>query len=267
VTENNRMDGESERIRVVVMGDNKVGKTAILQRFLHNTFKPQYKPTVEDLYSKDFQIGESTLKVDFLDTAGDDQFPVMRRLSISSGNAFLLVYSITCPSSLQIVHTRLEEIKSQRNDFKDVPIVIVGNKTDLADASREIFLEDVRDWLDQDFKHSRIEVLECSAYDSYNIVSLFKSFLALSKIDFLLVGNERHQEDEKLQRGKSAYARIKQLSFKKRTSEIDIDEKQNFNDISTPKSKQRSRSLIRRSSKKVKQKINEVDGIENCVIN
>ena len=31
----------------------------------------------------------------------------------------------------------------------------------------------------------------------------------------------RHQEDEKLQRGKSAYARIKQLSFKKRiTSEV-----------------------------------------------
>lgn len=25
------------------------------------------------------------IKVDFLDTAGDDQFPVMRRLSISSG--------------------------------------------------------------------------------------------------------------------------------------------------------------------------------------
>ena len=27
------------RIRVVVMGDNKVGKTAILQRFLYNSFK------------------------------------------------------------------------------------------------------------------------------------------------------------------------------------------------------------------------------------
>ena len=125
---------------------------------------------MEDLYSQDFQIGDSTLKVDFLDTAGDDQFPVMRRLSISSGpnfstsihlllildgksgitidlsrlnilkenfltlsiqikqhskldcslsgHAFLLVYSITCPDSLKMIHTRLEEIKSQRSDFK-----------------------------------------------------------------------------------------------------------------------------------------------------
>ena len=96
----------------------------------------------------------------------------MRRLSISSGNAFLLVYSITCPSSMQTVHNRLEEIKQQRKDFKvgtrksyfvlalivndkDVPIVIVGNKVDLADEGREIFVEDVKDWVDQQYRHNR----------------------------------------------------------------------------------------------------------------
>ena len=95
----------------------------------------------------------------------------MRRLSISSGNAFLLVYSITCPSSMQTVHNRLEEIKQQRKDFKvgrkkyllfllivkskDVPIVIVGNKVDLADEGREIFVEDVKDWVDQQYKQNR----------------------------------------------------------------------------------------------------------------
>ena len=96
----------------------------------------------------------------------------MRRLSISSGNAFLLVYSITCPSSMQTVHNRLEEIKQQRKDFKvgrrrkvilfllivnakDVPIVIAGNKVDLADEGREIFVEDVKDWVDQQYKQNR----------------------------------------------------------------------------------------------------------------
>ena len=96
----------------------------------------------------------------------------MRRLSISSGNAFLLVYSITCPSSMQTVHNRLEEIKQQRKDFKvgsetnnllffltvnakDVPIVIAGNKVDLADEGREIFVEDVKDWVDQQYRQNR----------------------------------------------------------------------------------------------------------------
>ena len=106
------------------------------------------------------------------------QFPVMRRLSISSGHAFLLVYSITCPSSIQLVQTRLEEIKQQRKDFKvgksvfkcvssfttsacsiaqDVPIVIAGNKVDQADEGREIFVEDVKDWVDQEYKQNRLD--------------------------------------------------------------------------------------------------------------
>ena len=33
---------------------------------------------MEDLYSKDFQLGSNTLKVDFLDTAGDDQVKVYK---------------------------------------------------------------------------------------------------------------------------------------------------------------------------------------------
>ena len=41
--------------------------------YIYLYFQASYRPTVEDLYSKDFQIGDSTLKVDFLDTSGDDQ--------------------------------------------------------------------------------------------------------------------------------------------------------------------------------------------------
>ena len=33
------MDVEGERIRVVVMGDNRVGKSSILERFLRNSFE------------------------------------------------------------------------------------------------------------------------------------------------------------------------------------------------------------------------------------
>ena len=72
---------------------------------MYVTLQPQYKATVEDLYSQDFQIGDSTLKVDFLDTAGDDQFPVMRRLSISSG-IFLYGGTVRCWLCLLISHER-----------------------------------------------------------------------------------------------------------------------------------------------------------------
>jgi GTPase SAR1 family protein len=57
-------------------------------------------------------------QVDFLDTAGDMQFPAMRRLSITNANAFLLVYSISDPNSFTIVKNCFEEIREVRSDFQ-----------------------------------------------------------------------------------------------------------------------------------------------------
>ena len=108
----------SDRIRLVVMGDSCVGKSAIVKRFLFGEFSSRHVPTIEgkifsythqpvivtrslhiindltnflgfllDLISRDFELGEqvggngkpNVLKVDILDTAGDAQFPAMRR--------------------------------------------------------------------------------------------------------------------------------------------------------------------------------------------
>merc|ERR1712223_1483971 len=198
-----------ERLRIVVMGDRKVGKSAILKRFLFNTFQTKYQATIEDLFSKDFTLGECTLKVDFLDTSGDDQFPVMRRLSISSGHAFLLVYSIDDPNSLLLAQMRIEEIRQQRKDFKEVPIVLVGNKVDLGSEAREVHIEDVVDWVDGEYSANKINVLECSALDTYNVTQVFRAFLVLAKIPMAI---EKHQEGDRLKRTTSEYAKGRPIS-------------------------------------------------------
>jgi len=198
------MSNEGERIRLVVMGDRKVGKTCLIRQFLYTTFQDKYKPTIEDLYSEDFSVGESKLKVDFLDTAGDVQFPVMRRLSITSGHAFLLIYSVTDPVSLEFVQRRLDEIKTQRVDFKDLPIVIAGNKVDLANEGREIFVEDVIDWVSYTIPSDRLRVVECSARDTFNVNTVFKTFLELANIPVVV--------PQGLRRGASAYAKLRLTS-------------------------------------------------------
>ncbi len=70
---------DTPRLRLVVMGDSFVGKSSIVRRFLFGTFAAKYTATVEDLFSRDFDLAGATLKVDILDTAGDAQFPAMRR--------------------------------------------------------------------------------------------------------------------------------------------------------------------------------------------
>lgn len=142
-----KMGDVVERIRLVILGGPKVGKSAILKRFLFNTFQEKYKATVEDLYSKEYDFGRMTLKVDILDTAGDLQFPAMRRLSIATAHAFLLVYAIDDVSSFDTIKGCFREIQEQRADFQEIPIVVAGNKMDVELTSVEVEFDDISDWI------------------------------------------------------------------------------------------------------------------------
>jgi Ras-related protein Rap-1B len=68
-----------------------------------------------------------------LDTAGTEQFVAMRDLYMKSGQGFLLVFSITSPSSLNELTGLREEILRIKDD-ENVPMVIVGNKADLEES-------------------------------------------------------------------------------------------------------------------------------------
>ncbi|KAH1008682.1 hypothetical protein HUJ05_009217 [Dendroctonus ponderosae] len=136
-----------ERIRLVILGGQGVGKSCIIKRFLFNTYCNKYRSTVEDLYNKEYDLGHMTLKVDILDTAGDMQFPAMRRLCIATAHAFLLVYSVASVPSFDCVKQCFEEIRENRNDYQDIPIVVAGNKLDLTTSQREITIEDVSEWV------------------------------------------------------------------------------------------------------------------------
>ncbi|XP_059388932.1 dexamethasone-induced Ras-related protein 1-like isoform X2 [Carassius carassius] len=68
--------------RMVILGSTKVGKTAIVSRFLNARFEEQYTPTIEDFHRKLYSIKGDVYQLDILDTSGNHPFPAMRRLSI-----------------------------------------------------------------------------------------------------------------------------------------------------------------------------------------
>lgn len=71
--------------RMVILGSTKVGKTAIISRFLNERFDDQYTPTIEDFHRKFYSIRGEVYQLDILDTSGNHPFPAMRRLSILTG--------------------------------------------------------------------------------------------------------------------------------------------------------------------------------------
>ncbi|XP_014235545.1 ras-like protein RAS2 isoform X1 [Trichogramma pretiosum] len=272
-----------ERIRLVVLGGASVGKTAIIRRLLGQGFSDKYRPTVDDLYSRECILGTLTLKVDLLDTAGDQQFPAMRRLSIATAHAFLLVYSTCSLASFECVKRFFEEVREQRPDFQEVPIVIAGNKFDLSIAHREVPIEDVSEWLYCELPKLRAKVIECSAKDDYNIKEVFRCFVTLSRI---VPKNPTGEADESsLRRRCSAYGSRSLLRSDKRwrlttrpsspgrsgsspgsPKQVMAAQGSSFVAVAEEvKSKPRSRSLIRRASRKTKQQIRDSHA-EDCNI-
>ncbi|EDW08169.1 GTP-binding protein Di-Ras2 [Drosophila mojavensis] len=261
-----------ERIRLVLLGGAGVGKSSIVKRFLFKSYTDKYRATVEDLYNREYDLGGVTLKVDILDTSGDMQFPAMRRLSIATAHAFMLVYATTSAPSFQCVKQCFEEIREQRADFQDIPIVIAGNKADLATSHREVRQEEVTDWVFCELPRLRAKVLECSAKEDTNVTELFKTLLSLSR--FLPAssgssggpgGSSCEAAPSGFKRRSSAYVSASSSRNKNRMNSPSVsgDKKSSLVDAvdvastsAEAKLKPRSRSLIRRASRKTKQQIN-----------
>ncbi|XP_029293824.1 LOW QUALITY PROTEIN: GTP-binding protein Rhes [Cottoperca gobio] len=166
--------------RIVVLGAPKVGKTNILQQFLGKEFEEHYEPTTEDFHRKLFHIGGEAYQVDLLDAASERDFPAKRRLSILTGDTFLLVFSLDDRESFNKVCELLNEIKDAKAKLLKLkhlarlpPIVICGNKADL-ETQRAVNRSDVTESIGED-----VAFFETSAKDGTGMEGAFRALATI----------------------------------------------------------------------------------------
>jgi small GTP-binding protein len=84
------------------MGGCGVGKTSIITRYLEEEFTTNYKPTIEDLYTRTLSLeGNQVFQLEILDTTGSNEFPVMRDMAIEQGDVFMIVFDVKESRSFQ----------------------------------------------------------------------------------------------------------------------------------------------------------------------
>ncbi|KAM9983540.1 hypothetical protein ACTFIY_000277 [Dictyostelium cf. discoideum] len=130
-------------VKLCIMGDGGVGKTSVTIQFISNHFVHYYDPTIEDSYRKQCLIDDQVYMLDILDTAGQDELTAMRDQWIRSCEGFMLVYSVTSRSSFDQVQFFREQI-NRVLDRDDVPIMMIGNKSDL-DNERQVTFQEGKD--------------------------------------------------------------------------------------------------------------------------
>lgn len=168
---------EKTDVRLVFLGAAGVGKTALIQRFLKDTFEPKHRRTVEELHRKEYEVGGIKVTINIIDTSGSYSFPAMRKLSIQNSDAFALVYAVDDPESLEAVKSLREEILEVKED-KYTPIVVIGNKIDRHNE-RQVSNNDVLSTLELDWNHS---FMESSAKNNINVLEAFKELLLQANV-------------------------------------------------------------------------------------
>ena len=159
-------------IKIAVLGQSMVGKSALTFRFINNKFPTEHDTTIEDSYSIPAKIDDVQCQLEILDTAGQDDYQTMLDTWINSADGFILVYSIDNRESFESTKTRYDRI-IQLKEGQRVAIILVGNKCDLEDK-REVNKEEVEKYCN----NNKINFLEASALNTINVK---ESFLAVAK--------------------------------------------------------------------------------------
>jgi len=119
-------------IKIINVGDYSVGKTSLAVRYTQNRFSSSYLPTLGvDFHSKKIQFDEDTvLKLVLFDTVGQEKLVSLRKRYYTGAHGAVVVFDVTRKESYSHIEKWINEVEEK---CPDIPIIIVGNKTDLED--------------------------------------------------------------------------------------------------------------------------------------
>ena len=138
-------------IRVVLLGDSMVGKTAFLTRYFKNTFTETFLSTIGiDDETKFIKINDEKCKLIIWDTAGQERFRSLPKKYYQNADGIFLLFDVTKPESFKNVSSWMKDIQNNANrgnDTSSIIIYLLGNKIDMNE--REISKEEAKNLADE----------------------------------------------------------------------------------------------------------------------
>uniref|UniRef100_A0A672P3C3 Ras-related protein Rab-6B-like n=1 Tax=Sinocyclocheilus grahami TaxID=75366 RepID=A0A672P3C3_SINGR len=153
------------KFKLVFLGEQSVGKTSLITRFMYDSFDNTYQATIGiDFLSKTMYLEDRTVRLQLWDTAGQERFRSLIPSYIRDSTIAVVVYDITNLNSFQQTSKWIDDVRTERGS--DVIIMLVGNKTDLADK-RQVSITTEEG--EQRAKELNVMFIETSAKTGYNV--------------------------------------------------------------------------------------------------
>ncbi|KAI7692951.1 Ras-related protein Rab-6A [Sarcoptes scabiei] len=174
------------KFKLVFLGEQSVGKTSLITRFMYDTFDNTYQATIGiDFLSKTMYLEDRTVRLQLWDTAGQERFKSLIPSYIRDSTVAVVVYDITNANSFLQTSKWIDDVRTERGN--NVIIMLVGNKTDLQDK-RQISADEG----EKKAKELNVMFIETSAKSGYNVKQLFRRVAAALPG---MEANEKSKED------------------------------------------------------------------------
>lgn len=161
-------------LKVVLLGDNNVGKTCLMSRFVKDNFNFDTYCTIGvEFLEKDVLVKDNVYKLQIWDTAGHERFHSLRVPFYRGTDICILTYSVDNMQSFKNLTMWKKEFLYYA-DIKDplnFPFMVVGNKIDLGPGKKVVTTEHLVSWITS---NGCPPFVETSAKDATNVSLAFK---------------------------------------------------------------------------------------------
>lgn len=122
--------GKELTCKILIIGDQAVGKTSFIIRYCDDKFMESYTATIGMNYkTKTVHCNDSQVKLHFFDPSGQERYRSIPRNFYKKADGVVLAFDCTDLRSFQNIAEWVEEIHRQAENT--VPKVLVATKTDL----------------------------------------------------------------------------------------------------------------------------------------
>ncbi len=156
------------RFKIVLVGEEAVGKTSLILRFINNSFTENYIPTLGvNFMTKDLNI-ETEIRLIIWDIGGQTSWKAKLPLYLKGADGAIIAFDLTRPNTFTALEDWITHVKTICGEH--TPFVVVGNKSDLIDL-RKIKEKQVKNFLK---KQEYSDYFESSAKTGANIEIFFE---------------------------------------------------------------------------------------------
>ena len=161
------------QFKLPIFGDAGVGKTTLTHRYLHGLFKESYHHTIGvDFFLKRFEIDGHKVSLQIWDFAGEEKFRFLLPGIIDGAHGTIFMFDITRYVTFKNLTNWLNVFKeANKTHDQDVPILLVGSKTDL-EGLRTVPSEEGKKFVKE---NNLMGYIECSSKTGENVEEIFRS--------------------------------------------------------------------------------------------